>query len=41
LELSYFSKEELKFSVKLLNKDIGCEGILKEIEIFFETQGMQ
>ena len=38
LELSLFS-EELKSVKKQLNKDIGCEGILKEIELFFEGQG--
>jgi len=31
LELSYFSEEDLKSSAKLLNKDIGCDGIIKEI----------
>jgi len=41
LELSYFSKEDLNSSAKILNKDIGCDGILKEIEMFFEAQGMQ
>jgi len=41
LELSYFSKEDLKSSAKLLNKDIGCEGILKEINEFFDGQGKQ
>lgn len=41
LELSYFSEEDLKSSTKLLNKDIGCDGILKEIESFCEDQGKQ
>ena len=36
LELSYFSEEDLKSSAELLNKDIGCEGILKEIKKFFD-----
>ncbi len=36
LELSYFSEEDLMFSTKLLSKDIGCEGILKEIKVFFD-----
>ncbi len=35
-ELSYFSEEDLMFSTKLLSKDIGCEGILKEIKVFFD-----
>ena len=35
-ELSYFSEEDLMFSTKLLSKDIGCEGIIKEIQIFFD-----
>ncbi len=39
LELSYFSEEDILFSSKLLNKDIGCEGILKEITMFFDDQG--
>ena len=39
LELSYFSEEDLKSSAELLNKDIGCEGILKEIKKFFDGQG--
>ena len=39
MELSYFSEDDLKFSSKLLNKDIGCEGILKEIAKFFDGQG--
>ena len=39
LELSYFSEEDLKSSAKLLNKDIGCEGILKEIKKFFDGKG--
>ena len=41
LELSYFSEEDLKSSTILLNKDIGCEGILKEIESFCEDLGKQ
>ena len=36
MELSYFSEEDLMFSTKLLSKDIGCEGILKEIKVFFD-----
>ena len=39
LELSYFSEEDLKSSTKLLNKDIGCEGILKEIKKIFDGKG--
>ncbi len=39
LELSYFSEDDLMFTTKLLNKDIGCEGILKEITAFFDDQG--
>jgi len=39
LELSLFSAEELNSVTKLLNKNIGCEGILKEIELFFDDQG--
>ena len=39
LELSYFLEDDLLFSSKLLNKDIGCEGILKEITMFFDDQG--
>ena len=35
-ELSYFSEEDLMFSTKSLSKDIGCEGILKEIKVFFD-----
>lgn len=38
LELSLFS-EELNSVTKLLNKNIGCEGILKEVELFFEGRG--
>jgi len=36
MELSYFPEEDLMFITKLLNKDIGCEGILEEIKIFFD-----
>jgi len=36
LELDYFSKNDLITPTKLLSKDIGCEGILKEIKLFFE-----
>ena len=39
LELSYFSEEDLKSSTRLLNKDIGCDGILKEIKLFFDGLG--
>ena len=41
LELSLFTEEELNSVSKLLNKSIGCDGILKEIELFFENQGEQ
>ena len=41
LELSYFSEDDLKSSAKLLNKDIGCDGIIKEIKLFFDSQGKQ
>ena len=36
MELNYFSEKDLKFITKLLSKDIGFEGILKEIKLFFE-----
>ena len=36
-ELTYFSKKDLIFSIKLLSKDIGIDGILEEIKIFYET----
>jgi CheY-like chemotaxis protein len=41
LELSLFTEEELNSVSKLLNKSIGCDGILKEIELFFDNQGKQ
>ena len=41
LELSLFSGEELNSVIKLINKNVGCEGILKEIESFYEDQGKQ
>lgn len=41
LELSLFSKEDLNSVDKILNKNIGCEGILKEIELFFKKQEKQ
>jgi len=36
LELDYFSKKDLDSSVKALSKNIGCEGILEEINLFFD-----
>ncbi|MEE9377769.1 MAG: response regulator [Candidatus Lokiarchaeia archaeon] len=36
MESSYFSEEDLMFSTKFLNKNIGCEGILEEIKVFFD-----
>jgi len=36
LELDYFSKNDLITPTKLISKDIGCEGILEEIKLFFE-----
>ena len=41
LELNYFSEEDLKFCTRLLSKDIGCEGILKEIKSIFNSSGSQ
>ena len=41
LELSLFSEEGLDSKTKLLNKSIGCEGILKEVELFFNSGGSQ
>jgi DNA-binding NtrC family response regulator len=41
LELSLFSEEELNSITKLLNKNIGCDGILKEIKSFFDSQVQQ
>ena len=36
LELDYFSKKDLDSLVKVLSKNIGCEGILEEINLFFD-----
>ena len=36
MELNHFSEKELKFITKLLSKEIGIEGILEEIKLFFE-----
>jgi CheY-like chemotaxis protein len=36
MELDYFQKNDLISSAKLLSKDIGVEGILEEIKLFFE-----
>ncbi len=36
MELNYFSEKDLKFITKLLSKEIGIEGILEEIKLFFE-----
>jgi CitB family two-component system response regulator CitT len=41
LELSLFSDQEFSSVIKLLNKNIGCEGILKEIKSFSEDQEKQ
>lgn len=38
LELNYFSEEDLKFCTQLLSKDIGCEGILKEIKSIYNSR---
>ncbi len=36
-ELSYFSKNDLISSTKLLSKDIGIDGIIEEIKLFLHV----